>query len=211
MSINTDLYIDTPLGDALIYLSATPFWTMPIAGIQYHEVGEYDECLGTIIPALGDRLELVREPDNHYDENAIKVMWRNGQHHIGYIPRTIASYIAQIMDSGSLIESYILISSEQNWGIHIILYNKLFEENKGWKLDKEYSSNRSTELTKCYINDQVDSFTHSEWIYSQYTSWRYRHHTLTNNQSVELQRVYHRQRRDDINAAFGLEEDEYPW
>ena len=38
------------------------------------------------LPEVGDFVDLVPEPDNAYDPNAIKVLW-NGVH-LGYIPKT---------------------------------------------------------------------------------------------------------------------------
>jgi hypothetical protein len=49
-------------------------------------------------PGVGD-FELVREQDNPYDKNAIKVALF-GHFELGYIPRQIAKELAPIMDSG---------------------------------------------------------------------------------------------------------------
>ena len=49
-------------------------------------------------PGVGD-FELVREPDNPYDPNAIKVALF-GHFKFGYIPRHIARELAPLMDSG---------------------------------------------------------------------------------------------------------------
>lgn len=45
----------------------------------------------------GDELTLVREPDNQYDSNAIKVM--QGDLHLGYIPKTQNEELAAQMDA----------------------------------------------------------------------------------------------------------------
>lgn len=44
----------------------------------------------------GDILQLIREPDNSYDENAIKVM--KDDIHLGYIPKDLAAVIASKLD-----------------------------------------------------------------------------------------------------------------
>jgi hypothetical protein len=48
--------------------------------------------------SVGDRLELVREPDNHRDSNAIKVCWQGEQ--LGYISADIAFRLADEIDRG---------------------------------------------------------------------------------------------------------------
>jgi len=50
----------------------------------------------------GDTMELVREPDNPFDEDAIKVLNRYGNK-IGYIPRRYNPVIARLMDGGKEI------------------------------------------------------------------------------------------------------------
>jgi hypothetical protein len=43
------------------------------------------------LPAVGDLVTLVPEPDNAFDANAVKVIW-NGVH-LGYIPKTETSTV----------------------------------------------------------------------------------------------------------------------
>ena len=52
----------------------------PLAGFRYSEAAE-------VWPLLqrGDALELVREPDNTHDPNAVRVEWRGRK--LGYVPR----------------------------------------------------------------------------------------------------------------------------
>src|SRR3954469_9287365 len=47
----------------------------------------------------GEMLELVREPQNEHDENAIALHW-NG-HMIGYIPREENRILSRLMDIGT--------------------------------------------------------------------------------------------------------------
>lgn len=58
---------------------------------RYHQL-EKDEAL-----------DLVREPDNEYDENAIAV-YSDGIK-IGYIPRTMNADLAEAMDEGRVFQS----------------------------------------------------------------------------------------------------------
>jgi Holliday junction resolvase-like predicted endonuclease len=47
---------------------------------------------------VGDALELIREPDNRHDRNAIRVEWRG--HKLGYVPRAENRAVAAAMDQG---------------------------------------------------------------------------------------------------------------
>ncbi len=48
--------------------------------------------------AVGDELELAREPDNPHDGLAVAVRWRGRR--IGYVPRAINADIARRLDVG---------------------------------------------------------------------------------------------------------------
>jgi hypothetical protein len=57
--------------------------TVPIAGFYYYD-GMDDDVYESL--SIGDELELRREPQNPYDENAIEVYTREGLK-LGYVPR----------------------------------------------------------------------------------------------------------------------------
>ncbi len=61
----------------------------------------------TILPTLDecDSLTFVREPNNPYDSNAIKVICE--YQHIGYIKADLAKNLAPLMDSGRKLTGYI--------------------------------------------------------------------------------------------------------
>ncbi|HEX6735274.1 MAG TPA: HIRAN domain-containing protein [Azonexus sp.] len=65
----------------------------PLAGSQYYAVGEQWESL-----QVGDRLELIREPDNRHDRHAIRVEWHGRQ--LGYVPRAGNRALAAALDAG---------------------------------------------------------------------------------------------------------------
>lgn len=65
----------------------------PLAGFQYHQ-GE--ACWSEI--QEGAALTLVREPDNRYDDRAIRVDWRGRK--LGYVPRIENATLASLMDRG---------------------------------------------------------------------------------------------------------------
>jgi hypothetical protein len=63
----------------------------PLAGSQYYAASEM-----WLAMKVGDALELIREPDNRHDRNAIRVEWRG--HKLGYVPRAENRAVAAAMD-----------------------------------------------------------------------------------------------------------------
>jgi len=53
----------------------------------------------------GDRLELVREPDNPYDPNAVRIEWRGRK--LGYLPRRNNDAVARQLDRGAALEARV--------------------------------------------------------------------------------------------------------
>lgn len=65
----------------------------PLAGFRHHAAAEvFDEL------RVGHALELVREPHNPHDANAISVSWRGRK--LGYVPRRDNAALAWAMDRG---------------------------------------------------------------------------------------------------------------
>lgn len=58
----------------------------------------------------GDELMLVREPDNAFDANAIRVEWRGRK--LGYVPRRENAAIAWALDRGDSLRARI---SKVDW------------------------------------------------------------------------------------------------
>jgi hypothetical protein len=75
--------------------------TSPLAGFQYHA----GRALFPLM-VVGDRLELIREPDNPHDGKAILVLWRGAV--IGYLPRLENLDLARLMDRGLGVSGRIL-------------------------------------------------------------------------------------------------------
>jgi len=74
----------------------------PLAGFRYHEApGLFPEL------SIGDRLDLVREPDNPHDPNAVGVEWRGRR--LGYVPRRENSALAWAMDRGEPVAARISV------------------------------------------------------------------------------------------------------
>jgi hypothetical protein len=65
----------------------------PLAGFRYAEAA-------AVWPLMreGDALELVREPDNPHDANAVRVEWRGRK--LGYVPRRENAALAWALDRG---------------------------------------------------------------------------------------------------------------
>lgn len=82
----------------------------PIAGFQYHE----GEAVWADL-ALGQPLQLIREPENKYDDRAVRVEF-NGQK-LGYLPRLDNAAVSQLLDRGENIQAVIseLKVSEDPW------------------------------------------------------------------------------------------------
>jgi hypothetical protein len=72
----------------------------PLAGAQYYAVD-------TLWPRMraGDALDLVREPDNRHDRNAIRVEWQG--HKLGYVPRRENRAVAAALDRGDRLVARI--------------------------------------------------------------------------------------------------------
>ena len=82
----------------------------PLAGFQYHAGRKLWPKLRT-----GDRLDLVREPDNPFDSNAVRIEWQG--HQIGYLPRRENLAVARRLDRGETVEARIsrLAKSRNPW------------------------------------------------------------------------------------------------
>jgi len=72
----------------------------PLAGSQYYAVSTSWTDI-----RVGDRLTLIREPDNRHDRHAIRVEW-NG-HKLGYVPRAENKAAARAMERGEKLEARV--------------------------------------------------------------------------------------------------------
>ena len=77
--------------------------TAHIAGFFYYE-GMQSDVFSSLV--VGDELELRREPQNPYDENAIEVYTQSGRK-LGYIPRIENPIPAAIADQNVAIGAEI--------------------------------------------------------------------------------------------------------
>ena len=72
----------------------------PLAGFRYAEAAAVWPHLAT-----GDALDLVREPDNPHDANAVRVEWRGRK--LGYVPRSENGALAWAMDRGEALRARV--------------------------------------------------------------------------------------------------------
>jgi HIRAN domain-containing protein len=72
----------------------------PLAGFRHYDGHEFWRDI-----RAGDRLELVREPENPYDAGAIRVEWRGRK--LGYVPQRDNAAIARQLDRGTSLAARI--------------------------------------------------------------------------------------------------------
>ena len=72
----------------------------PVQGIQYDDRNQIAAQI-----KLGDKVELVPEPDNKFDTFAVKVVYNGSQ--VGYLRRDIAKIISKEIKFGARINSYV--------------------------------------------------------------------------------------------------------
>ncbi|BAQ47584.1 MULTISPECIES: HIRAN domain-containing protein [Methylobacterium] len=112
----------TALWDELISIKIGQPWTeAPIAGLQYYDYAQPGLSGEPISPALGDRLVLVRAPNNANDCNAVEVWWRNSIR-LGHLPRELAAEVAPRLDAGELARAYVTSTGNgEPWSAWILL------------------------------------------------------------------------------------------
>lgn len=75
--------------------------TSPVAGFQYRQ-GQ----LPWALMRRGDWLALVREPDNGYDDKAVRIGWDRFK--LGYVPRIENRALSQMLDRGERLVARIV-------------------------------------------------------------------------------------------------------
>ena len=109
LAITIALYADpAPAAEAVIVVQRSP-----LAGFR-HYAGR--EILRDMKP--GDRLQLVREPANPHDANAVRVDWRDVV--LGYVPRRDNAAVARQLDRGIPLEARIAgLRENRNRSVHV--------------------------------------------------------------------------------------------
>jgi hypothetical protein len=84
-----------PAAEAVIVVQRTH-----LAGFRHYEApGVWRDV------KAGDRLELVREPDNPYDPNAVRIDWQGRK--LGYLPRRDNAAVARQLDRGTALRATV--------------------------------------------------------------------------------------------------------
>ena len=79
------------------------FTHIKLAGVTQHDAQEVIRQI--ILEAGHNEFDLVREPTNPFDENAVRVDCYTM--YIGYIPKDLSAHIARIMDSGGKLRAQL--------------------------------------------------------------------------------------------------------
>mgnify|MGYP001161543066 CR=1 FL=1 len=82
----------------------------PVAGFQYHQGAAVWPLL-----AVGATLDLVREPENAYDQRAVRIDWQGQK--LGYVPRIDNAAVSHLLDNGQTLDATIvsLQASSDPW------------------------------------------------------------------------------------------------
>lgn len=109
-----------------------PWLDTAVAGLQFYDYAGVDELTGEpLIPAAGNRLSLVREPENPHDPNAIEVWWRNGVR-LGHLPRRVAAELAGSLDAGVGLRAYVAHGGDgEAWSARALLVGPAAEAFHG--------------------------------------------------------------------------------
>jgi hypothetical protein len=86
------------------HLAQLGIWTATVRGTDH-----YQSAVMAANTSPGQPLQVVREPDNAYDRNAVRV--HAGGQLIGYFNKQMAGRLAKLMDSGVNLEAISLAGS----------------------------------------------------------------------------------------------------
>lgn len=90
----------------------------------YRDTPAFRELRDIFIKGTPYKLTLMRDPNNRYDSNAIKVLAHDGKTLIGYVPRESNQQLGMLMDSfGAQVEA--VLTKDSNFMAHL-LYMDIF-------------------------------------------------------------------------------------
>jgi len=96
------------LHQVLAYAARQKDWQPPAASLYQGVVAGFAHAEGPrLLPrlAVGDALQLVREPGNAHDPLAVRIDWRG--HKLGYVPRAGNAVVARALDRGAALHAVI--------------------------------------------------------------------------------------------------------
>ncbi|ACS39114.1 HIRAN domain-containing protein [Methylorubrum extorquens] len=99
-----------------------PWFISEVAGLQFYDYDSRDELTGERVrPEMGDRLHLVRAPENEHDSNAIEIWWRNSVR-LGHVPRYTAAQVAPLIDAGAAARAYVYDPGDgEAWSLSVLV------------------------------------------------------------------------------------------
>ncbi len=134
-----------------------PWTTCSVAGLQFYDYSCSDGLGGTVVPEPGDRLSLVRRPDNRADQCACEVWWRNA-HMLGHLPRDIAAAIAPRIDDGEPLRAYVLDSGDGSaWSMRALLVGPACAALHGRRLEA-WTDREASEATRSTWGERRTAF-----------------------------------------------------
>lgn len=150
-SLDLSAYESTPLALEKGLAEGTEFWfTAPLAGMQFYSHGASDGLGGRVRPGAGDRLHLVRRPDNPYDRNAVECWWRN-EYMLGHLPRDTAADIAGPLDAGKAARAYVYRpGTHETWSLEVLVVGAAVE-------------GRHASRVRAWVKDQVREASAAIW------------------------------------------------
>jgi len=140
------------------YLTADPYRSIGAQDQFYTKlVGVTFENRQALVEQLyaGQPLELVRERENAYDENAIAVLADGAQ--VGYIKRGIARHLAPNIDQGITYRAIVVQvtgSAEKNWGANLFI-QRLDETNDTVQEERQVLRDKLEQMEECALREAV--------------------------------------------------------
>lgn len=136
-ALDLALYADTALWLESGLADGTEFWTSVVAaGLQFYRYAGPDDLGGRVMPTPGDRLALVRAPDNPADGHAIEIWWRN-EHMLGHLPRGVAAELAPRLDGGDPVRAYVADpGTGEAWSLVVLLVGRGVEPLHRQRLER---------------------------------------------------------------------------
>ena len=131
-------YEGTDLAIELATIGSETWAETAIAGLQYYDYGRADELApnGIVLPAPGDRVSLVREPDNAAHENAVEVIWRNS-FKLGHLPWGVANAVAPALDAGRALRGYVVRPGTGSaWSMIVLLVGAAVADLHGERIER---------------------------------------------------------------------------
>jgi hypothetical protein len=105
------------MGEDISGIDQRPIYTK-VAGVSFDDRQEAVKSLLSNTVLL-----LVREPENQFDTNAIKVL--HGDKQLGYLKRELAKELAPMIDSGSrfscLVKQVTGGSGKESFGLNVVI------------------------------------------------------------------------------------------